>query len=123
MKTTQGKIFAAYQELTKINKTPGMSFELCKKLFMLRIKMKPHVECQAEQEQVILDAAGKTPDGKVNYTKDVVRELEKIQKSAVEWKDKPVKVEMTPAMFQRIGVTAEMLENLDGFVEFAEVEG
>ena len=123
MKTTQESIFKAHQTLGQINKTPGLPFALCKKLFMVRIKMKPHVECEIEQQQVILEAAGRKPDGTYNTNPDVLRELKKIQQTEVDWKDKPVKIEMTPAMFQRIGVTAEMLENLDGFVEFVEVEG
>ena len=83
--------------------------------------MKPYIECQIERRQVLFEAAGISEDGSVEYTPALKKSLIEIQTAEVEWTAEPMKIEVTPEIVEKLNVTAEMLEILDGFVEFVEV--
>lgn len=118
----QANITMAYQRLGEIGRVVGLPFDTCKKLFMLRLKMKPHIDCQLERRQVLFEAAGIAEDGTVEVTPALKKSLYEIQTAEVEWKEKPVKVQITPELAEKIGITAETLEILNGFVDFVEVK-
>lgn len=118
----QANITMAYKTLGEMGRVAGLPFDLCKKLFMLRLKLKPHIEFQEERKQVLFEAAGIRADGTVEKTPALVKGLVEIQNAEVEWTEKPVKIELTPEIAEKLNITAETLELLDGFVEFAEVE-
>ena len=118
----QANITMAYQKLGEIGRIVGLPFDVCKKLFMLRLKMKPHIDCQLERRQVLFEAAGIGEDGTVEMTPGLKKGLIEIQTAEVEWTEEPVKIEVTSEIAEKLGITAEMLEILNGFVEFVEVK-
>lgn len=119
----QANITMAYKTLGEMGRIAGLPFNLCKKLFMIRMKLKPHIECQEERRQVLFDTAGIAEDGTVEKTPALMKGLIEIQNAEVEWTEDPVKIEITPELAEKLNITAETLEMLDGFVEFTEVEG
>lgn len=118
----QANITMAYQRLGEIGRIVGLPFDVCKKLFMLRLKMKPHIDCQLERRQVLFEASGIGEDGTVEMTPELKKGLIEIQTAEVEWTEEPVKIEVTPELAEKLNITAEKMEYLDGFVDFVEVK-
>ena len=120
-KIRQANITMAYQTLGEMGRVVGLPFRMCKELFMLRLKLKPFIDCQLERRQVLCEAAGIAEDGTVEMTPSLKKSLFEIQNDEVEWTEEPVKIEVTPELAEKLNITAEKMEYLDGFVEFVEV--
>ena len=54
-------------------------------------------------------------------TKELQAAFAEILKTEVDFKLEPVVIQLTPELAEKMNITAEMLEVLDGFVEFVEV--
>lgn len=117
----QERIITAYKLLEKLNKTPGLPFGVCYKLFAAKKALSPFCEAQAEKEKVLFEAAGIDENGNVKNTPELRRALADILKTDVDFKEEPVKVELDAEGFRLLGITAEIIEQLEGFVEFEEV--
>lgn len=117
----QEKITIAYKMLEKINRVPGLPFSVCSKLFMAKKGLAPYIEAQAEKENIIFENAGVDDNGKTMITKELQAAFAEILKTEVDFKLEPVEIQLTPELAEKLNITAEMLEVLDGFVEFVEV--
>ena len=115
----QGRITAAYKTLAKLNKIPGLPFGLCNRLYLKKHELEPYYNSQAEQEQVILDASGQEH---VDITPEIRKAFYEITETDVEYEENPVEVVLTDELAEKLGVTGEMIETLEGFVKFSEVE-
>ena len=118
----QANIALAYKRLTEINKTVGLPYATCKKLFSAKLALRPHIECQAERERVLL-AASADENGNTDYNNPTVRKgLAEIMNTEVEWTAEPIKIQLTRYEMDQINFTAEMMDDLAGFVDFEEVK-
>lgn len=115
----QGNIIAAYKTLAIINRKPGLPFGVIQKLFQKKKELEPFWEMQGEQELVLIEATGQTIDN-YTYTPELKKGLHSIEESEVEYSGTPVEIIVTPELEEKLGLTAEMLEHLDGFVTFTE---
>ena len=115
----QGKIIAAYKTLAALNRKPGLPFSVVQKLFQKKKELEPFYQMQTEQEIVIIEASGQTLDD-YKITPELKKELFVLSKSDVIYDGKPVDITVTGDIAEKLGLTAEMLEYLDGFVTFTE---
>lgn len=117
----QEKIFVAYKLLERLNKVPGLPFGICSKLYMLKKNLAPYYEAQQEKQMVLFEAVGIDENGQVEITKELKKSLADILKTEVDCEVQPVKIELTQDMADKLGLTGEIIEQLEGFVEFVEV--
>ena len=115
----QGKIIAAYYELLKLNRIPGLPFAVCNRLYLLKSKLQPYFDSQLEQENVILEAHGQTSEH-CEITPEISKEFKAISESEVDYDFKPVEIVVTDGLAEKMGLTGEIIGNLDGFVIFTE---
>ena len=117
----QEKIMLAYKQLEKLNKIPGLPFGVCSKLYMVKKSIAPFIEAQKEKEQVLFEAAGIDDNGNVQNTRELRAALADILKTEVDCDIQPIQIQITPDITEKVGMTGEIIEHLEGFVEFVEV--
>lgn len=117
----QERIFTAYKLLEKLNRTPGLSFAVCVQMYKAKQTLAPYYEAQQERKMVLFEAAGIDENGQVLITPELKKELADIMKTEVEYSLSPVKINLTPEEISKLGLTAEIIEQLDSFIEFSEV--
>ena len=117
----QGKIVAAYKTLMRLNKVPGLPFSLCNKLFMKKRELEPYFQSQREQENVLIEASGQKPDEGYDLTPEIKREIRKIAETDVDYEVNPVEISLTDEQCEKLGLTGEIMEILDGFIKFTGV--
>ena len=115
----QGYIIAAYKTLAVLNRKPGLPFSVIQKLFQKKRELEPFYEMQVEQETVLIEASGQTVSD-YKLTPEIKKGLVEIAESDVEYDGQPVEIVVSPGIEEKLGLTAEMLEHLDGFVTFTE---
>ena len=123
----QGRIVVAWTEIGILYKTKGVPFGISSQLFTLKRKLQPFVEHQQEQEIAALEEIGAVnTDMTVNVTdenckqiNDIMRE---IRETEVEYNEEPTTIKLTDAICEKLGVSGETIDKLDGFVVF-EMEG
>lgn len=121
----QGKITQAYKAVCNLYKVKGLPFSLSSRLFQLKRKLQPFVECQQEQEMELLERwDAVNPDGTLKVSTENVNQvnagLHEIQTAEVEWDEPPVKITLTDDLAEKMGITGEVIEQVDGFIEFEE---
>jgi len=114
----QGRLTIAYNTLLKLYRIEGIPFQISCKLFMLKKKLQPYYELQAEKQDVIMEAHG--VDNARNLTPEILKEFEEILKTDVEWNEEPVGIALTPDLVEKMGITGAVIDQLDGFVTFTE---
>ena len=115
----QGDIISAYKTLAIINRKPGLPFWLNQKLFLKKKELEPFWEMQKEQEIVLIEATGQTIDN-YTYTPELKKGLHVIEESEAVYDAKPLEIIINEELAEKMGLTAEMLEHLDGFVHFTD---
>lgn len=121
----QGKITQAYKTVFDLYRVKGLPFSLSSRLFTLKRKLQPYVEHQQEQEMELLESwKALNPDGTLNVTSENVNQvnagLQEIQTAEVEWNEQPVTILLTDELTEKLGITGEIIENVDGFIVFKE---
>ena len=115
----QGDIVAAYKTLAVLNRKPGLPFGIIQKLFLKKKELEPYWQMQGEQETVLIEASGQKVED-YELTPEIKKGLLAISNSDVEYTGKPVEITVTADLAEKLGLTAQMLEHLDGFVTFTE---
>ena len=115
----QGNIIAAYKTLAALNRKPGLPFGIIQKLFLKKKELESYWQMQGEQETVLIEATGQTVDD-YKLTPEIKKGLLELSESNVEYDGQPVEIVITEELSAKLGLTAEMLEHLDGFVTFTE---
>lgn len=117
----QGKIFVAYKLLERLNRIPGLPFALSCQLYMLKKSLLPYYEAQVEREQVLFEASGIDENGQVLMTPELKKSIADIMKTEIDFKPELVKLQITPEITEKLGITGEIIEQLEDFVQFVEV--
>ena len=117
----QERIFMAYKLLERLNKTKGLPFGMCVQLYKVKETLRPFYEAQQEKQMVLYEAAGIDEHGQVTVTPELKKNLADILKTEVDFSLAPVKINITQDEANCLGMTAEIIEQLDGFIEFVEV--
>lgn len=118
----QERIFVAYKLLERLNKTKGLPFGMCVQLYKVKETLKPYYEAQQEKQMVLYEAAGIDENGQVTVTPELKNSLADIMKTEVDYNLEPAKIYIKQEEANILGMTAEIIEQLDGFIEFVEVE-
>lgn len=118
----QVKISNAYKATVKMYRMPGVPFSICNQLFMLKKKLEPYYELQGEKEEQILKENGWDDEmiGKIPFTKEILKAFKEIHEAEVEWKEEPVTIIINDEIGTRLGITGEIIDQLDGFIQFTE---
>ena len=118
----QGKLTAAYNTLTRLYRTPGLPFSTSQKLFLLKHKLQPYFDAQAEKQRVILEASGQEQkDGTYEITPEIRKAFAEITNTEVEWKEGAIDILITEDDAKALGITGEILDIFDGLIIFTEV--
>lgn len=125
---TQGKITVAFKTVSELYKVKGVPYIVSKRLYDLKRKLQPHFEFQKEKELDLLEEWDAiNPDGTLRITSENVNQinakLAEIQNMEVDWQEPPVSILLNDDLAEKLGITGEILENLEGFVNFEEMEG
>ena len=121
----QGKITQAYKTVFDLYRVKGLPFSLSSRLFTLKRKLQPFVEHQQEQEMELLESwKALNPDGTMNITTENVNQvndgLKSIQDAEVEWNEQPITIALNDDLTEKLGITGEIIEQVDGFIVFKE---
>ena len=126
---TQGKINVAFSKICELYRIKGLPFSLSSRLFNMKKRLEPFVEHYTEQEHNLLaDRNALNPDGTIrqDVPQDEViainMELFNMRATEVEWKGEPLTIQLTDELADKLGVTGELMEQLDGIVTFEGVE-
>lgn len=117
----QERIFVAYKLLERLNRTKGLPFGMCVQLYKAKETLRPFYEAQKEKEMVLFEAAGIDENGNVMMTAELKKSIADIMKTDVDFTVEPVKISITQDEANILGMTAEIIEQLNGFIEFMEV--
>lgn len=125
---TQGKITVAFKTVSELYKAKGVPYMISKRLYNLKRKLQPHFEFQQEKELDLLEEWDAiNPDGTLRITSENVNQinakLNEIQNMEVDWQEPPVSILLNDDLAEKLGITGEVLEKLEGFVDFEEMEG
>ena len=115
----QRQISAAYQAVTQLYKVEGLPFSVSMQLYLLKKKLDPYIELEAEKERTLFDASGESG----TLTPEMRREIAKILEAEVEWNEEVLHFVLLPEMIDKMGITGEILDKLDGFVTIEEFIG
>ena len=125
----QGKINVAFRVLCDLYRIKGLPFGLSSMLFNQKRNLQPFVEHYNEAEAEVLEKWDAiTPAGTVRTDMPMAdvakinKELDEIRATDVECNVKPITVVLTDELTEKLGITGEIIEQLDGFVVF-EMEG
>ena len=121
----QGKITQAYKTVFDLYRVKGLPFSISSRLFTLKRKLQPFVEHQQEQEYALLEEWNAiNPDDTLNVTTENVNQvnagMKDIRDADVEWDEPPVKILLTDELTENMGITGEVIDHVDGFIEFTE---
>lgn len=126
---TQGKINVAFSKICELYRIKGLPFSLSSRLFNMKKRLEPFVEHYTEQEHNLLaDRNALNADGTIrqDVPQDEViainMELFDMRATEVEWKGEPLTIQLTDELADKLGVTGELMEQLDGIVTFEGVE-
>ena len=115
----QKRINIAYKTLLKLYKTEGIPFTVSCTLFMLKKKLQPYYDLEAEKEDEILKREGAIDDsGVINMNNAVRKAFTEILDSEVEYDEAPVDIRINEDMAAKLGVTGELIDQMDGFINF-----
>ena len=120
----QGRITAAQAAIMQLYRFKGIPFQISVDLLKMKRDLQVYVDCQAEQEeQMALEiSGGMNEDG--SYPMDQAqqakfrKELAKIQEEEVNYDLEPITIRLTPDLVERMGISGEVMDILDGFVIF-----
>lgn len=118
----QKKIVGAYKALASLSRQK-MPLREARKIFNLRAKLQPSIDFQAEEERKLLEEMGLTLEfGGLVHFKDEKQQAAYFQRVAEigEMEEETEAEPITLPALDHIQISAEELEALDGFVEFAE---
>ena len=126
---TQGKINVAFTIVCNLYRIKGLQYMLSRDLFLLKKKLEPFVEHYTEQEHnLLVDRDALNPDGTIRQDMpqdeviDINMELFDMRATEVEWNEEPLTIQLTDELADKLGVTGELMEQLDGIVTFEGVE-
>lgn len=120
----QAKIAIAHATIEQMYKTKGIPFNVCQKLFRIKKKLEPFVECQNEKELAVIEENSNGVDDKGNFIMTneqkltVLKLFKAIRETDVEYEEKPEIIDITDELAEKLGITGETLNNLDGFIDF-----
>lgn len=117
MKIKQRKISAAYQAVTKLYKIEGLPFCISMDLYLLKKKLDPYIELEVEKEKTLFAASGESGI----LSPEMKAELSKIMEAEVEWDEKPLLFILDHEQLEKMNITGELLDKLDGFIVFDPV--
>ena len=122
---TQGKINVAFSIVCNLYRIKGLQYTLSRDLFLLKKKLEPFVEHYTEQEHnLLVDRDALNPDGTIRQDMpqddviDINMELFDMRATRVEWEEEPLKIRLTDELADKLGVTGELMEQLDGIITF-----
>ena len=113
------KIAIANKVLLRLYRVSGIPFPISCKLFMLKKKLQPFIDLQAEMENSILkekNAIGE--DGTINMTAEIRSKFADILDSDVEYEENQIDLPVNAEVVEKLGITGEVIDQLDGFVNF-----
>lgn len=116
----QGFISTAHRILVKLYDIAGLPFGLSSCLFNLKRRLDPYIEHQTEQEFALIEAnnSGKNPDGSYTLNEEqkviVTETINKMLETEVDYDYKPVLIEISDDLYQKMGMTGKMIESLEG---------
>lgn len=115
----QKRITIAYKALLRLYKTEGIPFPVSCRLFMLKKQLQPFYDLEAEKEDAILERENAIDDaGRINMTNAIRDEIAKILDSEVDYDGDAVDVNVNDDIVVKLGITGELIDQLDGFVNF-----
>lgn len=125
----QGKINVAFRVLCDLYRVKGLPFSLSSMLFNQKRNLQPFVEHYNEAEAEVLEKWDAiTPAGTVRTDMPMAevakinKELDEIRATDVEYDVTPITIVLNDELTEKLGVTGEIIEQLDGFVNFVEME-
>ena len=125
----QGKINVAFREICNLYKIKGLPYTLSRNLFFLKRDIQPYVEHYNEAEEEVLEkwdaitSAGTVrTDMPMADVAKINKELDEIRATDVEYDVTPITIVLNDELTEKLGVTGELMEQLDGFVNLVEVE-
>ena len=115
-------ISKAYKAIVQMYRNKGVPFGICNQLFMLKKKLEPYYELQGEKESEILKENGWENEmiGRVPYTPEILKAFKEIHEAEVEYDGEPVEIRITEAIAEKLGITGEIIDMVDGFITFTE---
>ena len=121
----QGKINVAFGVICNLYKIKGLKYSLSNKLFQMKRELQPFIEHYHEKEVEILEEwDALTPGGAVRTdmpVEDVTKinaALDAIRAADVDYDIEPITIKLTDKLTDLLGITGEVIEQLDGFVRF-----
>ena len=125
----QGKINVAFGKVCDMYRIKDLPFTLSRQLFMLKKMLEPFVEHYYEQEYDFLtERDALNPDGTTRTdmppeeVADINKRLRDMRQSEIDWKEEPVKILLDADLTKKLGVTGELMDQLDGIICFEGVE-
>ena len=125
----QGKINTAFGIVCDFYRIKGLPYALSRDLFLLKKKIEPYFEHYSEQEfNLLSERNALNPDGTIRRdvpqeeVTAINKELNDMRSTEVEWKEEPLTVKLTSWLTEKLGVTGELIEQLDGIICFEEKE-
>lgn len=123
----QGKINVAFRVLCDLYRIKGLPFGLSSMLFNMKRRLQPFVEHYNDAEAEVLEKwNAMTPAGTVRTdmpmaeVAQINKELDDIRTTNVEYDVNPITVVLNADLTEKLGITGEIIEQLDGFVNFVE---
>ena len=124
----QGRINVAFGKVCELYRVKGLPFSLSANLFTLKKRLEPYVEHYSEQEYNLLtERNALNPDGTTRTDmppEEVVainKQLNEMRNTDVKYGE-PMKIMLTDALVEKLGITGELIEQMDGVICF-ETEG
>lgn len=118
----QEKIYVAYKLLERLNRISGLPFKVFSQLYGVKKSLAPYYEAQQEKQMMLFEAAGIDENGQVEITPELKKSIADIMKTDVDFNIEPVTIQLTPSDVAKLELTGEIMEQLEEFVEFVEVE-
>ena len=118
----QNRISKCYKAIVMMYKRTGVPFGICVQLFQLKKKLEPYYELQGEKEKEILKTHGWEEEmiGRVPYTPEILKAFKEIQDAEVEYDGEPMEIRITEDIAEKLGITGEVIDMVDGFIRFVE---
>ena len=110
----QARITIAYNTLIQLYRTSGIPFPVSCQLFMKKKELQPFYDLQAEKQNAILEAHGDTGE----MTPGIRKEFAEIIAADVDYDGKPIDICVNDDLAAKLGITGEIIDKLDGFVNF-----
>jgi hypothetical protein len=115
----QRRITVAYKALLRLYKIEGIPFPVSCKLFLMKKQLQPFLDLEAEREDAILKRENAVDaEGRINMTDKIRAEFAQILDAEVDYDAKPVEISLNDELAAKLGITGEVIDQLDGFIEF-----